>query len=65
MANELGISIEKTVAVGDSLNDMTMIQKAGLGLATSNASDTVKSGSDRIICSNNENVAVYLLENLF
>ena len=65
LAKELGIDIADTVAVGDSLNDLTMIQKAGLGVATANAVDALKDAADLTVCSNDENVAVCLLERLF
>lgn len=64
-ANELGVDISDVVAVGDSPNDLTMINAAGLGLATANASERVKACADRVICSNEENVAAYLLEKFF
>ena len=65
LASELGIDISDTIAVGDSQNDLTMIQKAGLGLATANAVPALKNAADRVICSNEENVAVHLLNKLF
>lgn len=65
LAKDLGIDIADTVAVGDSMNDLTMIQRAGLGLATDNAVQDLKDAADRVICSNEENVAVYMLNELF
>lgn len=65
LANELGVDISDTIAVGDSQNDLTMIQKAGFGLATANAVPALKDAADLVICSNEENVAVHILENMF
>lgn len=53
---ELGISCEDAISVGDSDNDSTIIEAAGLGLAVSNACPTLKDIADGIICSNDEHV---------
>ena len=64
LADMLGIDRNKTIAVGDSLNDITMIKSAGLGLVMSNGLPEVKKIADRVICSNKEHVAKYILENI-
>lgn len=38
----LGIDAEEIIAIGDSYNDITMIQAAGLGVAMGNAVEAVK-----------------------
>ena len=43
MARSLGVKREEVIAVGDSPNDVDMIQWAGLGVAMGNASEKVKS----------------------
>jgi len=55
--------VEETIAVGDSTNDMTMIQAAGLGLAMENAVPELKAAADAIICSNQEHGIDYILRN--
>ena len=50
----LGVTMEQTMAVGDSENDYSMINAAGLGVAMGNASDDVKSIADYITTSNEE-----------
>ena len=60
----LGISTDEMIAVGDSRNDISMINEAGLALAASNSIDILKEASDEIICSNNEHVAVYIYDNI-
>ncbi|WP_307588268.1 Cof-type HAD-IIB family hydrolase [Paenibacillus wynnii] len=50
----LGINMSQVVAVGDSLNDLAVIQKAGLGVAMGNAQKTVKQEADVVVASNNE-----------
>jgi Cof subfamily protein (haloacid dehalogenase superfamily) len=42
LAAELAIPIEETVAVGDSYNDIEMIEAAGLGVAVANARPELK-----------------------
>ncbi|TVX87099.1 Cof-type HAD-IIB family hydrolase [Paenibacillus agilis] len=50
----LGIEMSQVVAVGDSLNDLAVIQQAGLGVAMGNAQDAVKQAADVVVASNNE-----------
>lgn len=42
----VGISVENCIGVGDSVNDLPMIEFAGLGVAMGNAPDTVKARAD-------------------
>lgn len=63
LAEKLQMPLSHIIAVGDSKNDISMLEKAGLGLATSNALEKVKEAADEVICSNNENIAEYILEN--
>ena len=63
LADMLGIDIADVIAVGDSNNDSTMIEAAGLGLAVANACDALKELADRTICDNSQHIAKYVLEN--
>jgi hypothetical protein len=45
---------EQVAAVGDGMNDLEMLQWAGLGAAMGNASDRVKQAADVVIGSNAE-----------
>ena len=65
LAHRLGVSIDETVAVGDSENDIPMINAAGLGLATSNACAEVISCAADTICSNDEHVIDFIAKNYF
>ena len=65
LADKLGIDRADTIAVGDSLNDFTMIEAAGLGLGVSNAMDELKAICDEIICSNEEHAIKYINEYYF
>ena len=50
----LGTTMEETMAIGDSENDYSMINAAGLGVAMGNASDDIKAIADYITTSNEE-----------
>lgn len=50
------------IAVGDSNNDLEMIQFAGLGVAMSNAREAIKSCADYVTKSNNEDGVAHLLK---
>ena len=54
LAIYLGTDLEHTMAVGDSENDLSMINAAGIGVAMGNASDDVKAIANYITASNNE-----------
>ena len=62
LAEALGISQEETIGVGDTTNDMNLIQLAGLGLAMDNAYQELKDAADAVICSNKEHAIKYILE---
>ena len=63
LADHLGCKYEETIGVGDSGNDLDMLRKAGLSLVMSNGLDIAKAEADEIVCSNEEHVAKYILEN--
>ena len=54
LAKRLGIPIEETVAVGDNLNDLSMIRAAGLGVAVGNAVPALKKDADLVVPSVSE-----------
>lgn len=54
IAHDLGIDRNEVIAVGDSLNDLEMIQWAGLGVAMGNAEAAVKEAADEITATNEE-----------
>ena len=59
VAENLGIDRSETVAIGDSMNDLAMIEWAGVGVAVSNADDRLKSAADIIT---NEPMSLGVLE---
>ncbi len=60
----IGIPKDEFIAVGDSGNDISMLDAAGLGLAVANAEEKTKAAADEIICKNDEHIAKYILENI-
>lgn len=58
ICNKHGIDIKDTIALGDSENDIAMIETAGLGVAMGNAMPSVKKSADFIADTNdNDGVA--------
>jgi len=58
LAGLYNLKREEIIAIGDSANDVSMIEYAGMGIAMGNASDMVKQKADYITDSNdNEGVA--------
>ena len=53
IAENLGISLEETLAFGDGLNDIYMIQSAGTGVAMANAVPELREIADYITLDNN------------
>lgn len=63
LCNRLGIDIARAAAIGDSTNDLAMIQAAGCGVAMGNAKDEVKAEADCITATNDEDgVALFIEE---
>jgi len=54
LCERIGITMEEVMACGDSLNDLKMIQAAGIGIAMGNAQDAIKQVADFETVSNNE-----------
>ena len=48
MAKLLDVPMERTFAIGDGLNDVTMLQCAGRGVAMGNAEEAVKAAADEV-----------------
>ena len=53
LIKELNIKTEETIAIGDNVNDIQMIKKAGLGIAMDNSADYIKQYADYITTDNN------------
>ena len=53
-AEHLGYTLDNCMAIGDGLNDLSMIESAGLGVAMANAHPRVLEAADRVTLSNDE-----------
>ena len=58
LANYCNVPLAKTVAIGDQLNDLPMIERAGLGVAVQNAEQKLKDRADYVCKFTNEEGAV-------
>ncbi|MDI6600612.1 MAG: HAD family hydrolase [Thermoanaerobacteraceae bacterium] len=58
----LDIPVEKTIAIGDHMNDIDMLKTAGCGIAMENATDEVKKVARYITRKNTENGVAHVLK---
>ena len=56
------ITRDEMIAIGDGLNDLSMIEYAGLGIAMGNAHESVKSKAQYITLSNDEDGVAYAIK---
>ena len=63
LADSVGILPSQIVAFGDSENDITMLQAAGVGVAMENSLDITKKAADTITLSNEDEGVAAFLEN--
>lgn len=61
LAKQFGIAAEEVVAVGDNLNDMEMIEYAGLGVAMGQGVEELKRAADWTTRSNDEDGVAHLI----
>lgn len=64
LADHLGLDLSQVAALGDSFNDLTMFEAAGLAIAMGNASPAVKAEADVIAPSCDEAGAAWALERI-
>ncbi|MDE7257223.1 MAG: HAD hydrolase family protein, partial [Clostridia bacterium] len=57
-----GVPVEKCCAVGDNLNDLPMIEAAGVGVAVGNAVDGLKAAADYVTVTNDEGAVAKVIE---
>ena len=65
LSNLLNIDIVDTMAVGDALNDVEMIQAAGCGVAMGNARDEVKEVADFVTADNDHDGILVAINKFF
>jgi len=58
----LGIPLDSTAALGDSFNDVEMLEAAGLGIAMGNSPPAVRRKADHVTASNREDGVAVALE---
>ena len=61
LAEHYGIPLSQSVAIGDNINDLPMIQKAGLGVAVENAEKALKDAAGFITRNCDEDGVAYVI----
>lgn len=62
LANRYGIDVKNTIAVGDQLNDLSMLKTAGLGFAVQNADEEIKKEVAVFPFTNEEDAVAKIIE---
>lgn len=63
LCEKLGIALEDVVAFGDNINDISMLEAAGTGVAMENAEPETKAAADAVTGTNDASgVGEYLLQ---
>ena len=62
LADILGVNPDATMAIGDTENDLAIIEAAGIGVAMGNATDAVKAKADYVTTSNTEDGVAAAIE---
>lgn len=63
LAESLGIRADEVMAIGDSHNDLTMLEMAGMGVAVANAPQEVREVADHVVATHDEHgVAQAIIE---
>ena len=62
LISKLGIKREEVIAIGDNVNDKTMIENAGLGVAMENSAPYIKEIADIVTSNNNEDGVAKIIE---
>jgi len=62
LCKKLGLTKDNVMALGDGLNDLSMIEFAGMGVAVDNANPVLKEAANFISKSNDEDGFAYAIE---
>ena len=62
LAEKLGLRRDQVMAVGDSGNDLSMIEDAGLGVAMGNATPEILAAADAVTADNNHDGVALAIE---
>ena len=64
LAEILGVNPDATMAIGDTENDLAIIEAAGIGVAMGNATDAVKARADYVTTTNTKDGVAAAIEHL-
>lgn len=64
IASRYKVDKSEIIAMGDQLNDLSMINFAGMGVAMGNAAEEVKQKADFVTLSNDEDGVAFAIENI-
>lgn len=64
LTDHLNIPISKTIVIGDSFNDLSMLEIAGIGVAMGNAEDKIKNRCQYVSKSNDDNGVAHIIHEL-
>ena len=59
-----GLSLEETMAIGDSMNDKTMLEATPNSVAVSNANEKILQIAKHVGCSNEEHIMRYVVDKI-
>jgi len=62
LINKLGINKEEVIAIGDNINDQTMLENAGLGVAMANSAPYIQKMAKIVAPNNNEDGVAKVIE---
>ena len=65
LLNYLGMERKDLIAVGDSFNDKSMIENAGLGVCMGNGREEIKKIADFVTLSNDDDGIAHLINMYF
>lgn len=63
IAEHYGIDLKDVIAIGDSSNDISMIEVAGLGVAVGDGNETLKRKADAVAPDFKDDAVAYVIEN--
>ena len=64
LIEQIGISKEEVMAIGDNINDQTMLENAGLGVAMENSAPYIQKMAKKVTASNNDDGVAKIIEEM-